>query len=225
MRTNRRGGVTVMAQSHSGASARIVAYFADSKLTPLVIVASLALGIAAVIAIPREEEPQIVVPMVDVMVRLPGASPREMERRVAEPMEQFLWEMPGVEYIYSTCSPEQVLTIVRFKVGERVEDSLVKLQSKLQSHFDRIPPGVEGPLIKPRSIDDVPVLALTCWADGWDPHRRKRRDSGYHDQGPGSPWRHVTPPDRSNWHSPAGRKSRWRPFGKRRRTRIEERRQ
>ncbi|NUP98752.1 MAG: efflux RND transporter permease subunit [Armatimonadetes bacterium] len=156
-----------MASQETGLAGRVVGYFADSKLTPLVIVASLLLGLAAVVAIPREEEPQIVVPMVDVLVRLPGASPREMERRIAAPMEQFLWEVPGVEYIYSNCSPEQVLTIVRFKVGEDVEDSLVKLQSKLQSHFDQIPPGAIGPLIKPRSIDDVPVLALTFWGRGY----------------------------------------------------------
>ncbi len=154
-----------------GLAASIVGYFADSKLTPLVIIASILLGLASVIAIPREEEPQIVVPMVDVMVRLPGATPREMEKRIASPMEQFLWEVPGVEYIYSTCSPEQVLTVVRFRVGEDVEDSLVKLQSKLQMHFDRIPPGTIGPLIKPRSIDDVPVLALTFWGEGWDSYR------------------------------------------------------
>jgi len=157
-----------------GLSARIVAYIADSKLTPLVIVGSLLLGLAAVIAIPREEEPQIVVPMVDVLVRLPGASPAEMESRIASPMEEFLWEVPGVEYVYSTSSPEQVLTIVRFKVGENVEDSLVKLQAKLQANYDKIPPGTVGPLIKPRSIDDVPVLGLTFWGGGLDSHKLRQ---------------------------------------------------
>ncbi len=160
-----------MATEHSGLAGRIVAYFSDSKLTPLVIVASVLLGLAAVIAIPREEEPQIIVPMVDVLVAMPGASPRELEQRVTAPMERFLWEVPGVEYLYSTSSGEQVLTTVRFKVGEKIEDSLVKLQSKLQANFDKIPPGVQGPLVKPRSIDDVPVLALTFWADGWDSYR------------------------------------------------------
>ena len=163
-----------MDAEHSGLAARLVTFFADSKLTPLVIVASVLMGLAAVVAIPREEEPQIVVPMVDVMVGLPGATPREMERRIAAPMEQFLWEIPGVEYVYSTASPGQVLTIVRFRVGERLEDSLVKLQSKLTMHFDRIPPGTQGPLIKPRSIDDVPVLALTFTADGWDSYRLRQ---------------------------------------------------
>lgn len=148
-------------QQGSSLLTRIVAYFADSKLTPLIIIASLLLGLAAVIAIPREEEPQIIVPMVDVLVRLPGASPAEMERRVTAPLEQLLWEIPGVEYLYSISSWEQTVSIVRFKVGEDAEDSLVKLQSKLMANFDRIPPGVDGPLIKPRSIDDVPILSLT----------------------------------------------------------------
>ncbi|MBI5832029.1 MAG: efflux RND transporter permease subunit [Armatimonadetes bacterium] len=160
-------------QGH-GLAGRIVAYFADSKLTPLVIVASILMGIAAVIAIPREEEPQIVVPMVDVMVRLPGASPAEVEKRIAAPLEQFLWEIPGVEYLYTTSGQEQCLAIVRFKVGENLEDSLVRLQSKLSMHFDRIPPGAIGPLVKPRSIDDVPILALTFWAPGYDSYRLRQ---------------------------------------------------
>ncbi|MCC7495721.1 MAG: efflux RND transporter permease subunit [Fimbriimonadaceae bacterium] len=169
-------------EHHGGLAARLVSYFADSKLTPLVIVAAVLLGFAAVVAIPREEEPQIVVPMVDVLVRLPGATPREMERRVAAPLEQFLWEVPGVEYLYSTSSPEQVLCVVRFKVGEDVEDSLVKLQAKLQANYDKIPPGVQGPLIKPRSIDDVPILALTFWGQGWDSFRLRQLAADLEDE-------------------------------------------
>ncbi len=155
-----------MQGTSGGLAGKLVAYFADSKLTPLVIFTALALGGSAVISIPREEEPQILVPMVDVLVSFPGATPREVEQRIAAPMEQLLWEIPGVEYIYSNAMPGQVLTVVRFFVGEDVEDSLVKLQSKLQSNFDRIPPGTIGPLIKPRSIDDVPVLSLTFWGGG-----------------------------------------------------------
>lgn len=142
----------------AGALARM---FVDSKLTPLFILASVLLGILAVSLLPREEEPQIKVPMVDVMVGVPGFSAEEVEKRVAAPMEKLIWEIPGVEYIYSISNPEQALVIVRFKVGEDVEKSLVKLNQKLQSNFDRIPPGVSFPLLKPRSIDDVPILALT----------------------------------------------------------------
>lgn len=135
--------------------------FINSKLTPLLILASVLLGVLAVVLLPREEEPQIKVPMVDVMVGVPGFTAKEVEDRVTAPMEKLIWEIPGVEYVYSISRPEQSLVIVRFFVGEDVERSLVKLNQKLHSNFDRIPPGVSFPLLKPRSIDDVPILALT----------------------------------------------------------------
>jgi multidrug efflux pump subunit AcrB len=144
-----------------GAAGRIARMFVDSKLTPLLIVASVLLGLSAVVLLPREEEPQIKVPMIDVMVSMPGASAREVAERVTRPMEQLLWEIPGVEYVYSTSRPGESLVIVRFKVGSDLEDSIVKLNQKLQTNFDRIPHGVSVPLIKPRTIDDVPILALT----------------------------------------------------------------
>lgn len=144
-----------------GIAGRIAAAFINSKLTPLIIVASLMLGVMAVLKTPREEEPQIIVPMMDVMVSMPGATSKEVEQRVTTPMEKLLWEIPGVEYIYSTSSPGQSLAIVRFFVGQDNEASLVRLREKLQSHYDLIPPGASLPIIKPRSIDDVPILALT----------------------------------------------------------------
>ncbi|HTR45029.1 MAG TPA: efflux RND transporter permease subunit, partial [Thermodesulfovibrionales bacterium] len=112
---------------------------------------------------PREEEPQIVVPMIDVIVTYPGATAKEVEERVTRPMEKFLWEIKGVEYVYSIVKPGMNLTIVRFYVGEGMEESIVKLYNKLMSHYDLIPPGVSQPLVKPRSIDDVPILTLTLW--------------------------------------------------------------
>ena len=144
-----------------GVAGRIARMFVDSKLTPLLIVASVLLGLAAVVLLPREEEPQIKVPMIDVMVSMPGASSREVAERVTRPMEQLLWEIPGVEYVYSTSRPGESLVIVRFKVGSDLENSIVKLNQKLMTNFDRIPHGVTQPLIKPRTIDDVPILALT----------------------------------------------------------------
>ena len=131
------------------------------KLTPLLIVGAMALGAFAIAALPREEEPQIIVPMVDVFVALPGASPAEVEQRVTRPMEKLLWEVPGVEHFYSTSSPGQSLVIVRFLVGEDEERALVRLNQKLQANFDRIPPGASSPIVKPRSIDDVPIAAVT----------------------------------------------------------------
>ncbi|MCK9197077.1 MAG: efflux RND transporter permease subunit [Syntrophales bacterium] len=122
-----------------GVSGRIAKAFIQSKLTPLIVMASLLLGLFAVIVTPREEEPQIVVPMVDVFVNYPGASAKEVEERVTYPMEKLLWEIKGVEYVYSIVKPGFNLTIVRFYVGENMEDSLVKLHNKLMSHYDWIP--------------------------------------------------------------------------------------
>ena len=136
----------------------------DSKLTPLVIAGSLLLGGFAVWKLPREEEPQIIVPMVDVFVQMPGASAREVEERVTKPMEKLLWEIPGVEYIYSTSSPGMSTAIVRFLVGQDEERAIVRLNQKPAANLDLIPPGASQPLVKPRSIDDVPILALTFWS-------------------------------------------------------------
>ncbi len=157
-----------------GVTGRLAASFIDSKLTPLLVLASVLLGVASVILLPREEEPQIKVPMIDVMVAMPGFSSSEVEERATRPMEELLWEIPGVEYVYSTSRPGESLVIVRFKVGEDIERSLVKLNQKLQSNFDRIPIGVSFPLIKPRSIDDVPILGLTFHGEGYD-HLTLRR--------------------------------------------------
>jgi multidrug efflux pump subunit AcrB len=157
-----------------GVTGRIAHAFIDSKLTPLIVLTSVLLGAAAIVLLPREEEPQIKVPMIDVLVSMPGFSSREVEERATRPMEKLLWEIPGVEYIYSTSRPGESLAIVRFKVGEDVERSLVKLNQKLQSNFDRIPKGVSYPLIKPRSIDDVPILALTFHSAQYD-HLTLRR--------------------------------------------------
>ena len=118
---------------------------------------SLLLGVFAVWKLPREEEPQIIVPMMDVFVQMPGASAREVEERVTKPMEKLLWEIPGVEYIYSTSSPGMSMVIVRFLVGQDEEKAIVRLNQKLAANLDLIPPGASQPLVKPRSIDDVPI--------------------------------------------------------------------
>src|SRR5499427_6779105 len=148
----------------NGIAGQLAAAFIQSKLTPLFVLASLALGLVAMVALPREEEPQIIVPMVDVMVEMPGATPSDVEQRITRPMEQLLWEVPGVEYIYSTSGPGQSIVVVRFRVDEPLEPALVRLNQKLAAGADRIPPGVIGPLVKPRSIDDVPILAVTLWS-------------------------------------------------------------
>jgi multidrug efflux pump subunit AcrB len=148
-----------------GIAGRLAHAFLNSKLTPLFIAASLALGIFSVAIIPREEEPQILVPMLDIATAMPGASPAEVEERVTLPIENLVHQISGVEYVYSTSAPGQSLVIVRFLVGTPQEDALIKVYSKLYSNFDRMPPGVSQPLIKARSIDDVPILALTLWGE------------------------------------------------------------
>jgi multidrug efflux pump subunit AcrB len=156
--------------SPSGMAGYLARAFIHSRLTPLLMVASLLLGLFAVLVLPREEEPQIVVPMVDVFVQMPGASPEEVEQRITRPMERLLWEVPGVEYLYSTSSAGQAMVIVRFYVGQNEEAALVRLNQKLQANLDLVPPGASMPLVKARSIDDVPVMAVTLSGDGWDDH-------------------------------------------------------
>jgi multidrug efflux pump subunit AcrB len=156
--------------------------FIDSKLTPLIIAASILLGVGAVLMLPREEEPQIIVPMIDIFVQMPGASAKEVEERVTRPMEQLLWEIPGVEYIYSTSSPGFAMAIIRFKVGEDEEKSIVRLNQKMFANFDLIPAGASQPLIKPRSIDDVPILALTLSSDRYDHFMLRRIAAQVYDQ-------------------------------------------
>src|SRR5260370_16215639 len=153
---------------------RIAHSFIDSKLTPLVIVAALLLGAFSILKTPREEEPQIVVPMLDVFVQMPGASADEVAQRVSLLIEKLLREVPGVEYIISISHPGVSMLVVRFDVGTKEEDAIVQTYNKLYSNFDRIPPGVSQPIIKVRSIDDVPIMALTLWGKGYDSYRLRR---------------------------------------------------
>lgn len=157
-----------------GISGKIAKAFIKSKLTPLAVIASLMLGLFAVVITPREEEPQIVVPMVDVIAGYPGASAKEVEERVTRPMENLLWEIDGVEYVYSSSMTGMSLVIVRFKVGEDMEDSLVKLYNKLMSNYDRIPQGITQPIVKPKSIDDVPILTFTLWSEQYNGYDLRR---------------------------------------------------
>ncbi|MBL8613876.1 MAG: efflux RND transporter permease subunit, partial [Myxococcales bacterium] len=156
------------------AAGKLAKAFIHSKLTPLLLVASVVLGAFAVWKLPREEEPQIVVPMADVFVRLPGASAKEVEERVTKPLERFLREIPGVEYLYSTSSPGQAAVIVRFKVGEDEERAMVRLHDKLAAHQDLVPAGASAPLVKPRSIDDVPVLSVTLYSQRYSGYELRR---------------------------------------------------
>ncbi|HLF82936.1 MAG TPA: efflux RND transporter permease subunit [Blastocatellia bacterium] len=165
-----------------GPAGRLARAFINSKLTPLIIAAAVLLGVGAVVLLPREEEPQIIVPMIDVFVQMPGASAKEVEERVTKPMEKLLWEVPGVEYIYSTSSPGSSMAVVRFYVGQNEEAAIVRLNQKMFANFDLIPSGASPPLVKPRSIDDVPILALTLASDRYDHFTLRRIAAQIHDQ-------------------------------------------
>jgi multidrug efflux pump subunit AcrB len=157
-----------------GLAGKVAHAFIDSKLTPLIIAASLLIGAFAIWQTPREEEPQIIVPMLDVMVAMPGATPHEVDERVSVPMQKLLRQVPGVEYLYSISRPGASLVIVRFKVGTKEEDAIVKTYNELYSHLDEIPKGVSQPIVKVRSIDDVPILALTLWGPNYDSYRLRQ---------------------------------------------------
>jgi len=144
---------------------RIIDLFLRGRLTPLLIALSLAVGVVALWATPREEEPQIVVPMADVLVRAPGLPPEEVERQISTRLEKLLYQIDGVEYVYSTSSPGLSVVTVRFYVGENRESSLVKIYNKVLSNIDEIPAAVSSWVVKPVEIDDVPIVVATLWSD------------------------------------------------------------
>jgi multidrug efflux pump subunit AcrB len=151
-----------------GISGRIAKAFLNSKLTPLVTFASLAVGVLGLLATPREEEPQISVPMIDVIVAAPGSSPAEVENLVSRPLEQRMLEIAGVDHVYTMSGDGYGMVTVRFKVGEDQERSVTKVTTKLASGADMLPSGVMAPVVKAHSIDDVPVLALTLHSTSVD---------------------------------------------------------
>jgi multidrug efflux pump subunit AcrB len=157
-----------------GVVGRLAGQFIDSKLTPLIILVALMLGIGAALILPREEEPQITVPIADIFVQMPGASAKEIEKRVSFPLEKLVKELPGVEYIYSVSRPGLSLVTVRFFVGQKNEDAVVRLYNKVYANFDKIPAGASQPLIKSRAIDDVPILSLTLWSESADSTELRR---------------------------------------------------
>ncbi len=151
-----------------GISGKIAHFFINSKLTILLMVALMIIGVYSSFLIPREEEPQINVPMADVMVGYPGASPSEVESRVIKPLEKVIGNIKGVEHIHSMAMNGQAMIIVQFYVGEDIERSYVKLYDELMKHENMFPQGVYKPMVKTRSIDDVPMLGLTLWSEKYD---------------------------------------------------------
>jgi multidrug efflux pump subunit AcrB len=151
-----------------GPMTRLAHVFVNSKITPLLAFAMLLIGLFAIALTPREEEPQIVVPMIDVMVMLPGATPAEVENIVTQPLEQKVWEVEDVEYVYSASYEGFGMVTARYVVGTDMEEAITRLWNKILGNMDLAPMGIMQPIIKVRSIDDVPILALTLWSDRYD---------------------------------------------------------
>jgi len=157
-----------------GLLARLVSPFLNTQLAVLLIILATGLGLSAIVLTPREEEPQIVVPLADVFVQAPGASAQEVEKLVSTPLERLLWQIDGVEHVYSVSRPGQAMVTVRFFVGEDREASLVKLHNKIFMNQDQAPPLVKGWVIKPVEIDDVSIVNLTLHSASHDDHQLRR---------------------------------------------------
>jgi multidrug efflux pump subunit AcrB len=157
-----------------GLSGKIANFFINSKLTILLMVALMIIGSYSSFLIPREEEPQINVPMADVLIGYPGATPQEVEKRIVKPLEQVLSNIKGIEHIHSMAMNGQAMIIVQFYVGQDIERSYVKLYDEMMKHSDMFPSGVMKPVIKTRSIDDVPMLGLTLWSDEMDEYQLRQ---------------------------------------------------
>ena len=158
-----------------GLSGNIAGAFLQSKLSVLLMVAFLLVGIYSTMLIPREEEPQIEVPVADIFIGMPGATPQEMDSRVVAPLEKIISNIKGVEYVYSNAMHDQAMITVQFYVGDNLENSLVLLYNELMKGMDKMPEGATMPLIKTRSIDDVPALSLTLWSENYSDYSLKQQ--------------------------------------------------
>ena len=149
-----------------GISGRIASFFLENQLTPLLAVAALLLGAFAVFVTPREEEPQIDVTFANIMIPFPGATSAQVEHLVATPMERVLGEIAGVKHLYSVSRPGMAVLTVQYEVGVRRNEAIVRLYNAVYSNQDWRPAGagILQPLIKPKGIDDVPVVTLTLWS-------------------------------------------------------------
>src|SRR5690606_131697 len=150
-----------------GLAGKLARGFIDSKLTVLLMIVFTIIGVYSAFLIPREEEPQIEVPMADIFVGYPGAGPKEVESRIAKPLEKILSNIQGVEHVYTTSMQGQGMATVQFHVGKDMDRSLVRLYDEINKHMDQMPKGVSLPLVKSRSIDDVPILALNLWSESY----------------------------------------------------------
>lgn len=151
-----------------GFAGKLAKSFIHSPLSPLIFAAMMLLGIYGLIATPRQEDPEISVPMIDIFYRMPGATAEEISKLLVGPNERVLSEIPGVKHVYSMSDKEMGIITLEYHVGEDMESAIVRTNDKLQSNKDMLPPGAEPPMMKPKEIDDVPVLTLTFWSNELD---------------------------------------------------------
>ncbi len=150
-----------------GLSGRIAKHFLTTEITPLLALVGLLLGLFAIMVTPREEEPQINVTFANVFIPFPGAAPSEVEHLVAGPAEQVISEIEGIKHVYSNSLPGMAVLTVQYRVGENRTDAIVRLYNKIFSNLDWLPQnlGVGQPIIKPKGIDDVPIVSVTLWSN------------------------------------------------------------
>ena len=147
-----------------GIAGRTARFFIRSPLSPLFYISMLLMGLLGLVMTPRQEDPQISVPMIDIMVQYPGASSQQVASLAMQPLERIMSEIPGVKHVYSASQRNGGMVTIEFDVGEQMGPSLVKVNDKIASNMDKIPPGVIPPLVKTKGIDDVPIVTLTLWS-------------------------------------------------------------
>jgi len=158
----------VLSKDELGFAGKLADSFIHSPLSPLLFIAFMLVGLYGLYATPRQEDPQISVPMIDIMLQMPGASSQEVSRLAVSPLERLVSEIKGVKHVYSVSDEGMGIITLEFEVGEEIERAIVLTHNKVQSNLDQMPPGAEMPLIKPKEVDDVPVVTLTLWSDDMD---------------------------------------------------------
>jgi len=158
----------VLSKEELGFAGKLADSFIHSPLSPLLFIAFMLVGLYGLYATPRQEDPQISVPMIDIMMQMPGASSQEVSRLAVSPLERLVSEIKGVKHVYSVSDEGMGIITLEFEVGEEIERAIVLTHNKVQSNLDQMPPGTEMPLIKPKEVDDVPVVTLTLWSEDMD---------------------------------------------------------
>ncbi|MBL7002684.1 MAG: efflux RND transporter permease subunit, partial [Gammaproteobacteria bacterium] len=151
-----------------GAAGALCETFIHSPLSPLLYIVMTVLGIYGLIATPRQEDPEISVPMIDIFYQMPGASSQQISDLLIAPQERVLSEITGIKHVYSASDKEMGMITLQYVVGEDMESALIRTMAKLQTHADKLPPGAKPAMMKPKGIDDVPVVTLTLWSEELD---------------------------------------------------------